>query len=137
MESGFGWAPFGRTTATSETPAPTSAIPARRLAVVTCMDARVDPLRALGLQLGDAHVIRNAGALVRADVLRSLEASRAVGGTTAVVIVAHSDCRAHDGDDDAARAAARAGVERVRAELPALAASGVLYDLTSGRVSPV
>ena len=112
MESGFAWAPFGRATATSETPAPTSPIPARRLAVVTCMDARV-------------------------DVLRSLEASRAVGGTTAVVIVAHSDCRAHGGDDDAARAAAREGVERVRAELPALEASGVLYDLASGRVSPV
>jgi carbonic anhydrase len=133
----FGWAPFGRTTAVTEVSAPASPVPARRLAIVTCMDARIDPLRALGLQLGDAHVIRNAGALVGDDVLRSLEASRAVGGTTAVFIVAHSDCLAHGRDDDAARAAARDGVERVRAAIPALEASALLYDLAGGRVSPL
>ena len=133
----FGWTPFGRATAATEASAPPSPVPARRLAIVTCMDARLDPLRALGLQLGDAHVIRNAGALVGDDVLRSLEASREVGGTTAVVVMAHSDCRAHGGDDDAARAAARTGVERIRADLPGLDASGVLYDLAEGRVSPV
>jgi carbonic anhydrase len=137
MESGFNWAPFGPGTPASGAPAPASPIPARRLAIVTCMDARVDPLRALGLRLGDAHVIRNAGALVDDDVLRSLASSRELGGTTAVVIVAHSDCRAHGGDDAVAGAAAREGVDRVRAEFPGLEASGVLYDLASGRVSPL
>jgi carbonic anhydrase len=133
----FGWAPFGRATAVPEVSAPASPVPARRLAIVTCMDARIDPLGALGLQLGDAHVIRNAGALVSDDVLRSLEASRAVGGTTAVLIVAHSDCLAHGGDDDAARAAAREGAERVRAAIPELEASALLYDLAGGRVNPL
>jgi carbonic anhydrase len=137
MESGFGWAPFGRATAGPEAPAPASAVPARRLAVVTCMDARIDPLRALGLQLGDAHVIRNAGAVVGDDVVRSLEASRAAGGTTAVAILAHSDCRAHDGNDEAARATVREGVERVRGALPGLEVSGLFYDLGGGRVSPL
>jgi hypothetical protein len=137
MEASFGWAPFGPATSASGAPAPPSPIPARRLAIVTCMDARVDPLHALGLQLGDAHVIRNAGALVGDDVLRSLAASRELGGTTAVVILAHSDCRAHGGDDAVAGAAAREGVDRVRAELPGLEATGVLYDLASGRVSPL
>ena len=58
--------------------------PARRMAIVTCMDARLDPLDALGLELGDAHVLRNAGAMVTDDVLRSLAASREVAGTSAV-----------------------------------------------------
>ena len=135
MESGFGWAPFGRATAAPETPAPASSTPARRLAIVACMDARVDPLQALGLQLGDAHVIRNAGAAVTGDVLQSLEASRALAGTTAVVLVAHSDCRAHDGDDEVARAVVRNGVQRVRDALPGVEVSAVFYDLAGGRVS--
>ncbi|MGH2968689.1 MAG: carbonic anhydrase, partial [Solirubrobacteraceae bacterium] len=53
--------------------------PARRLAVVTCMDARIDPLGALGLQRGDAHVIRVAGARAGEDVLSSLAVSAKVG----------------------------------------------------------
>ena len=136
MESDFGWAPFGRATAASEPTAPASSIPARRMAIVTCMDARIDPLQALGLQLGDAHVIRNAGAVVSDDVLHSLEASRAIAGTTAVVLVAHSDCRAHDGDDEVARAVVRNGVQRVRDALPGVEVSGLFYDL-GGRVSPL
>ena len=73
--------------------------PARKLAVVTCMDARVNVERLLGLEEGDAHVIRNAGALVTDDVLRSLEASRALG-TEEVVLILHTDCGARDGDLD-------------------------------------
>ena len=65
--------------------------PARKLAVVACMDARLDPARALGLQSGDAHVIRNAGGRA-ADALRSLAISQQLLGTTAVVIVHHTDC---------------------------------------------
>ena len=67
-------------------------VPARHVAVVTCMDARIDPLDALGLELGDAHVIRNAGAVVTDDVLRSLAISQALLGTRAVVVMAHTDC---------------------------------------------
>ncbi|MDW8339346.1 MAG: carbonic anhydrase, partial [Thermoleophilia bacterium] len=52
--------------------------PRRRLVVVTCMDARIDPLAIVGLELGDAHVLRNAGAVVTDDVLRSLAISHAV-----------------------------------------------------------
>ena len=92
----FSWAPHGRSEpAAAAAPVPATAVPARRMAVVCCMDARLDPLRALGLKLGDAHVIRNAGAVVTDDVRQSLAASRELAGTTAVVLLAHSDCRAH------------------------------------------
>ena len=59
------------------------AAPARRFAVVTCMDARLDPARFLGLEAGDAHVIRNAGGLVTDDALRSLVISHHELGTPA------------------------------------------------------
>jgi carbonic anhydrase len=65
------------------------------------MDARVNVERILGLEEGDAHVIRNAGALVTDDVRRSLEASRALG-TEKVVVMLHTDCGVRDGDLDAA-----------------------------------
>jgi len=109
--------------------------PARRMAVVCCMDARLDPLPALDLQLGDAHVIRNAGAIVTDDVLRSLAASRELADTSTVVLVAHSDCQAHGGDDEAARAAVRDGIGRVREAMPGVDASGAFYDVATGRVS--
>ena len=63
------------------------------------MDARVNVERLLGLDVGDAHVIRNAGALVTEDVLRSLEASRSLG-TEWVALILHTDCAARDGDLD-------------------------------------
>jgi carbonic anhydrase len=65
--------------------------PARKVAVVVCMDARIDPARALGLEEGDAHVIRNAGGRI-ADALRSLSISQTLLGTEEVVIVHHTDC---------------------------------------------
>jgi len=65
--------------------------PARRLAVVTCMDARIDPGRAFGLREGDAHVIRNAGGLAR-DALRSLIISQRLLGTTEIAVIHHTDC---------------------------------------------
>jgi len=65
------------------------------------MDARVNVERILGLEEGDAHVIRNAGALVTGDVKRSLEASRALG-TEEVLVMLHTDCGARSGDLDAA-----------------------------------
>jgi carbonic anhydrase len=69
-----------------------AARPARAVAVVTCMDARLDPAKFLGLADGDAHVIRNAGGLVTDDVLRSLIISYWGLGTREVVVVAHENC---------------------------------------------
>src|SRR3989442_5764564 len=66
--------------------------PARRVAVVTCMDARLDPARFLGLEEGDAHVIRNAGGLVGDDAMRSLVISHWLLGTRQAFVIAHTDC---------------------------------------------
>lgn len=66
--------------------------PARRLAVVTCMDARLEIDRALGLKPGDAHVIRNAGGIVTNDALRSLIVSHNLLGTREFMVINHTDC---------------------------------------------
>src|SRR6476619_1361485 len=66
--------------------------PLRRLAVVTCMDARIDVFASLGLQLGEAHVIRNAGGRVTDDVLRSLAVSIHLLGVDTVVVMQHTKC---------------------------------------------
>ena len=65
--------------------------PARRVAVVVCMDARIDPAKVLGLEEGDAHVIRNAGGRAD-DALRSLVISQQLLGTQEVVVIHHTDC---------------------------------------------
>ena len=79
---------FAATFRAAGLPAP----PARRVAVLTCMDARIDPAFALGLAPGDAHVLRNAGAVVTDDVVRSLAVSHHVLGTRAALVVGHEDC---------------------------------------------
>jgi carbonic anhydrase len=66
--------------------------PGKRVAVITCMDARIDVYRLLGLEKGDAHVIRNAGAVISDDVLRSLAISQRVLGTQEIVVILHSEC---------------------------------------------
>ena len=66
--------------------------PARGLAVVACMDARLDVHKILGISEGDAHVIRNAGGVVSDDALRSLVISQRLLGTTAIVLIHHTDC---------------------------------------------
>ena len=66
--------------------------PGRRMAVVTCMDARIDVFAVLGLHLGEAHVIRNAGGRVTDDVLRSLALSSHVLGVDTVVVMQHTNC---------------------------------------------
>jgi carbonic anhydrase len=66
--------------------------PGRGVAVVACMDARLDPARALGLEEGDAHVIRNAGGVVTDDAIRSLVISQRLLGTTEVILIHHTDC---------------------------------------------
>ena len=66
--------------------------PARQVAVVTCMDARIDPAALLGLREGDAHVIRNAGGLATPDVIRSLAISQRMMGTAEVAVIHHTGC---------------------------------------------
>src|SRR5258707_6283889 len=66
--------------------------PSEHLAVVTCMDARIDVFAVLGLHLGEAHVIRNAGGRVTEDVLRSLALSVHVLGVTTVIVMQHTKC---------------------------------------------
>jgi carbonic anhydrase len=66
--------------------------PARHVAVLTCMDARLHPASFLGLELGDAHVIRNAGGRASDDAIRSLAISQQLLGTKEVVVIHHTDC---------------------------------------------
>lgn len=108
--------------------------PAKRLAVVTCMDARIDPLRICGLSLGDANVLRNAGAVVSDDVLRSLRASHALLGTRRALVIGHTDCAAH-ASDAAAETAVLDGLRRIRgsAAVPAdFGLEALMYDVRSG-----
>jgi carbonic anhydrase len=66
--------------------------PGRKLAVVACMDARLIPTRVLGLEEGDAHVIRNAGGVVTDDTIRSLAISQRLLGTEEIILIHHTDC---------------------------------------------
>jgi carbonic anhydrase len=66
--------------------------PAKGVAVVACMDARLDPARVLGLEEGDAHVIRNAGGVITDDEIRSLAISQHLLGTSEIVLLHHTDC---------------------------------------------
>ena len=66
--------------------------PARGVAVVACMDARLDVYRILGLHEGEAHVIRNAGGVVTDDEIRSLAISQRLLGTTEIILIHHTDC---------------------------------------------
>ncbi|HEX5592799.1 MAG TPA: carbonic anhydrase [Solirubrobacterales bacterium] len=66
--------------------------PRRRVAVLTCMDARIDIAQLLGISQGDAHVIRNAGGLATDDAIRSLSISQQMLGTKEIIVVMHEDC---------------------------------------------
>jgi carbonic anhydrase len=117
-------------------PAPAPAVvrerkPARSLIIVTCMDARIDVMPALGLQPGDAHVIRNAGAVITEDVLRSIDVSKTLMGTESVLIIGHTNCAAYETADET-RAALREALTRVPGR-----AAAALYHLEAGRLEPV
>jgi carbonic anhydrase len=125
------------------------------------MDARVDPYRLLGLDLGDAHVIRNAGGVVTEEVIRSLAISQHKLGTTEVVLIGHTKCGLEglDGDEFAAKLDAegqprdwsigafddvnqsvREGVERIKASpfIPAKeSVRGFVYDVDAGALTEV
>jgi carbonic anhydrase len=74
--------------------------PRRQVAVLTCMDTRIDLFPMLGLERGDAHIIRNAGGLATEDAIRSLSASQRLLGTTEIVVVMHLDCGLHGASED-------------------------------------
>ena len=140
------WAPFGRTEPLEPTPAAADPAPdpahlprepGRRLAVVTCMDSRLDPLRDLGLARGDAMVLRNAGATISDDVLRSLTLAHENLGVREAWLVAHSDCAAHGGADPVAIAELRRGMKRVQSALPDVSVRLLFYDLAARAAAPV
>jgi len=146
------WEPFGRTTAPdpapssqpapeppASAPAPAAGLgsrPRRGLAVLTCMDSRLDPLRDLGLERGDAMVLRNAGATLSDDMERSLRIAHENLGVHELWLVGHTDCAAHGSDLDAVRATLHDGVRRVAGALPGFSVRTLLYDLETGRVDP-
>jgi Carbonic anhydrase len=145
------WAPFGRTTEPEAVPAeppPPAAEPApagialprepaRRLAVLTCMDSRVDPIRDLGLARGDAMILRNAGAQVSDDVERSLRLAMENLGVREVWLMAHSDCAAHGGHDDIAQTELRRGADRLSRVLPGITLRLLFFDFATRSVAPV
>jgi len=85
-------------------PGPRPLRPKLRLTVIACMDSRLDLFGALGLDIGDAHLIRNAGGIPTDDVLRSLALSQRALGTREVVIIHHTQCGMDGFDDEAFRA---------------------------------
>ena len=137
--------------------------PARQVAVVTCMDARLHPESFLGLEVGDAHVIRNAGGRVSDDALRSLIISTHLLGTNEYLVIHHTDCGmlSFTNDDLHSKLAAETGsdasdidflpfsdlegsvredVQRIRqaALIPDdVAVTGYVYDVNSGALTPV
>lgn len=136
--------------------------PTRRLAVVTCMDARIDPASVFGIDPGDAHVIRNAGAIVTDDVERSLLLSQYALGTRTIVLAGHTDCGLLGHDEEAthqlverergrrptwplgtiadAESGVRDGLRRLR-QSPYLHhvedVHGFVYDVATGELTPV
>jgi carbonic anhydrase len=78
--------------------------PSRRLAIVTCMDSRLDVFAALGLGDGEAHILRNAGGVITDDVIRSLAVSQRKLGTREVMLIHHTDCGMQTLTDDGFRA---------------------------------
>jgi carbonic anhydrase len=150
---------FARSFTRGDLPMP----PARSLAVLTCMDARLDPARFLGLDLGDAHVVRNAGGRASDDAIRSLIISTWLLGTREVVVIHHTDCGMLTFRDQDLRArleretgadashleflpfpdldqSVRDDVARVRSEKflpPAVTVSGHVYDVGTGELREV
>jgi carbonic anhydrase len=126
------------------------------MAVVTCMDARIDVFAVLGLNLGDAHVIRNAGGRVTEDVLRSLALSSHALGVEKVIVMQHTQCGLAGVSNEELRALTGADlhflpiddhVAALRSDVEALASKsfldlvarieGIVYDVDSGAIEDV
>jgi carbonic anhydrase len=135
-------------------------VAARGLAVLTCMDSRIEPLAMLGLEPGDAKILRNAGARVTDDVLRTLVLASYLLGVERAMVVAHTRCRMANGSEedvheaiaaaggpdtrslaflttDEQEATVRADVQRIRSwpYLSRLRVGGFLYDVDTGRLT--
>ena len=133
---------------------------AKGLAVLTCIDTRIDPLAMLGLEPGDAKILRNAGARVTDDVLRTLVLASYLLNVSRVMVIGHTDCRMVGGtEDDVHRAITESGgpdtrslvfqvstnveesvrddVQRIRSSpyLGSVEAGGFVYDVHTGRVT--
>jgi carbonic anhydrase len=135
--------------------------PGLKVAVLACMDARLDPARALGLQEGDAHVIRNAGGVATDDAIRSLVISQRLLGTEEIILIHHTDCGMLTFSDDAVKAQieadtglrpafaleafpdAEADVRQTAARIqaspfiPSKSIRGFVYDVHSGQLQEV
>jgi carbonic anhydrase len=137
--------------------------PGRKLAILTCMDARLHPEKFLGLDIGDAHVIRNAGGRASEDAIRSLVISERLLGTNEIVVIHHTDCGmlTFQNADLAAKIRADLGVDAsewdflpftdleasVQADVKALRESalipndipiaGAIYDVRSGQLREI
>ena len=83
---------------------PHAVIPTMHLAIVTCMDSRINTFRIFGLESGEAHILRNAGGLVTDDMLRSLVLSQRLLQTREIIVMAHTNCGLHDADEAGLRA---------------------------------
>jgi hypothetical protein len=103
------------------------------LAVLTCMDPRLDPLAILGLELGEAAILRNPGARVTDETLAGLLSARDLLGVDRVTVVLHTDCRAQP-DPVEQGALLRVDVERARAE--GFVVDAVIYDVDTGTLNP-
>lgn len=138
-----------------------TAAPLSGLAIVACMDARLDVEEALGLRTGDSHIIRNAGGIVTDDVIRSLIVSQHVLGTDEILVIAHTGCGLIDADEIALRdrltkatgvrldiafgafhdleTSVRASVGRLRANawLRPGPVHGLIFDVATGRLHEV
>ena len=136
--------------------------PAKQIAIVACMDARLNPYGLLGLSEGDAHVIRNAGGVITQDELRSLAISQRLLGTTEIMLIHHTDCGMLTFSDDEFRttiqnetgvkpawaaeafsdidADVRQSIARIHAE-PAIpfkeSVRGFVYDVSTGALREV
>ena len=138
-----------------------TATPRTGLAILTCMDARIDLAGALGIDIGDAHVIRNAAALATDDAIRSLAVSQQLLGTRSIVVIGHTRCGLEGADDTDLRArverstgtptdiafggfadleaTVRAQVEilRMHPVLLDVEVRGLIYEVETGRLRPV
>ena len=83
---------------------PRAVIPTKHIAIVTCMDARIDTFRIFGLDSGQAHILRNAGGLITDDMLRSLVLSQRLLRTREVILMHHTNCGLHGANEPALRA---------------------------------
>jgi carbonic anhydrase len=135
--------------------------PGKKLAVVACMDARLIPTRVLGLEEGDAHVIRNAGGVVTDDTIRSLSISQRLLGTEEIILIHHTGCGMLTFTDDEFKRAVqedvgikpawaaeaftdleedvRQSLARIKASpfIPSKKARGFVYDVETGKLSEV